>query len=201
MNIPAALEEVCPRHGLKYARELDEAATRYAITTPLRAAHWLGQLAHESGEFKDTRENLNYSAEGLMRTWPTRFPTKAIADQYARDPLKIANFVYAGRMGNGPATSGDGARFIGRGFIQITGRENYQEASRTIYEDDRLIYHPELAEQAEAAALTAGWFWMRRGLNALADSDDIVAITKKINGGILGLEHRKYWVERFKAAL
>lgn len=201
MNIPAALEEVCPRYGLKYARDLEEAAMRYAINTKLRAANWLGTLAHETGEFKDTSENLNYSAEGLMRTWPARFPTKEIANQYARDPLKIANFVYANRMGNGPPHSGDGARFAGKGLVMLTGRSNYQEASRAIFEDDRLVYHPEMAEEPEAAALIAGWFWMRRGLNALADADDIEGITKKINGGLIGLEHRKYWVERFKEAL
>lgn len=200
MNIPAALEEVVPR-AMHYAQPLDEAADRYAITTTLRAAHWLGQLCHESGEFRDLRENLNYSADGLMRTWPSRFPDRSIADAYARKPEKIANFVYANRMGNGDEASGDGWAFRGGGMIQLTGRDNYYLASLTIYEDDRLIRRPELIEYPEAAAFTAGWYWHKNRLNLLADKDDLVGITKKINGGLIGLKDRGEWVRRFKAAL
>lgn len=200
MNIAEAIDEVCP-DGARFSQHLEEAAARFSIDTVLRASHFLGQLAHESGEFRQVRENLNYSAEGLMRTWPSRFPTKEIAARYARDPLRIANYVYSSRLGNGNEFSGDGARFIGRGLIQLTGKENYATASRALFNDDRLIYHPELLEEPEAAALSAGWFWMRRGLNALADADDLEAITKKINGGTIGLKERGYWVERFKEAL
>jgi putative chitinase len=200
MNIAAAIEELCP-HGMKFAQALDEAADRYSITSTLRAAHWLGQLAHESGGFARVVENLNYSADGLMRTWPSRFPTKAIADAYARQPEKIANKVYADRIGNGPEASGDGWRFRGRGLIQLTGKTNYHEASLAIYEDNRLLDRPELVEMPEAAALTAGWFWHRKGLNALADKNDTLAITKKVNGGTHGLADRELWVQKFKEAL
>jgi putative chitinase len=200
MNIAAAIEELCPA-GLKYVQYLEEAAARFNINTRLRAAHWLGQIAHESGEFRQVRENLNYSAEGLMRTWPARFPTKVLADRFAHDPLKIANVVYANRLGNGPETSGDGSRFIGRGLIQITGRANYAEASRAIHGDDRYIYHPEIVEQPEDAALTAGWFWDRNDLNDLADRNDTVGVTKRVNGGTNGLAARELFTERFLGAL
>lgn len=200
MNIAAAMEELCPK-GLRFAQGLEEAAARFEINTLLRAAHWMGQLSHESGGFEHVRENLNYSAEGLMRTWPSRFPTRSIADQYARRPEKIANKVYADRLGNGNESSGDGWRFCGRGLIQLTGRENYAKASRAIFLDDRLIYHPEDAESPEDAPLIAGWFWQSRGLNALADQNDTLAITKKINGGTIGLADRELWVQRFLKAL
>lgn len=200
MNISAALEELCPK-GMRFAQGLQEAAVRYEINTLLRGAHWMGQQAHESGGFEQVRENLNYSAEGLMRTWPTRFLTRALADLYARKPEKIANKVYADRLGNGNENSGDGWRFVGRGLIQLTGRENYAKASRAIYNDDRLIYHPEDAESADDAPLIAGWFWQTRGLNALADRNDTLEITKKINGGVIGLADRELWVEKFLKAL
>ncbi len=200
MNIAAAIEELCPR-GARFAQGMEEAATRYQITTVLRAANWLGQCTHESGQMTQLRENLNYSADGLMRTWPSRFPTKSLAEQYARQPEKIANKVYANRMGNGGEESGDGHKFLGRGLIQLTGRMNYHEASLAIYEDERLVNRPELVEMPEAAALTAGWYWMRKGLNLLADRNDLEGITRKINGGLIGLEDRRLWVERFKAAL
>lgn len=195
-----ALTAVCPA-GEKYGPHLSVAADRFLITTKLRQAHWLGQLAHESGGFRFVRENLNYNAEGLMRVWPSRFQTIENARRYERDPIRTANFVYSDRMGNGNPGSGDGSRFLGRGLIQLTGRANYADASNALFDDDRLVYHPEDVETPEIAALTAGWFWLRRGLNTLADLDDILAITKKINGGTHGLDERWKWVEKFKAAL
>lgn len=200
MMIADSIHLACPK-GARFAMALQEAGDRFQINTKLRVAHWLGQLCHESGEFRLTRENLNYSVDGLQKTWPGRFPTKEIAEQYAHDPVKIANHVYSNRMGNGSELSGDGARFIGRGLVCLTGRGNYAEASLALYDDDRLVRRPELVEEPEAAALTAGWFWMRKGLNLLADLDNLEGITKKINGGLIGLENRRHWVSRFKAVL
>jgi putative chitinase len=142
---------------------------------------------HESGGFKFLRENLNYSAKALMNTWPSRFPDADIAEQYARQPEKIANKVYSGRMGN--TEDGDGAKYIGRGLIQLTGKDNYKAFGEAIGED--LVANPQLVEEPRYAALSAGWFWNKRGLNALADAMDIETLTKRINGGSIGIDDRK----------
>ena len=141
---------------------------------------------HESGGFKFLKENLNYSAQALMRTWPSRFPDIDVAQKYERNPEKIANKVYGGRMGN--TEEGDGAKYIGRGLIQITGKENYENCGVGIGVD--LIANPELLQEPNAAALSAGWFWNKRNLNSLADIMDIVGMTKKINGGAIGIDDR-----------
>jgi putative chitinase len=191
------------------AKVLDDAATRWEINTPLRVAHWMAQMAHESQGFTHMRESLNYAAEALVARFRGRI-SETDAFKYGRTPehpadqMEIANKIYGGEWGRinlGNTQPGDGWRYIGRGLIQLTGKENYATASRALFNDDRLIYHPELLEEPEAAALSAGWFWSKRGLNALADADDLEAITKKINGGLIGLDHRKYFVERFKEAL
>ena len=171
----------------KWLAPLEEAFAKYDISTPLRQAAFIGQCAHESNNFKVLQENLNYSAEGLMKTWPSRFPTKEIADQYARQPVKIAGKVYNGRMGN--TSEEEAAKYFGRGLIQLTGKENYDNCGKGIGVD--LISQPDLLVQPNYAALSAGWFWNKKGLNALADTKDYDTMTKRINGGLIGLDDRK----------
>jgi putative chitinase len=170
----------------KWLAPLEETFAKYDISTPVRQAAFIGQCAHESGNFKTLQENLNYSAEGLMKTWPSRFPNKAIADQYARQPAKIAGKVYNGRLGN--TSEEEAAKYLGRGLIQLTGKENYDHCGLGIGVD--LLSNPALLLEPRYAALSAGWFWNKKGLNALADAGDAVTITKRINGGALGLDDR-----------
>jgi putative chitinase len=171
----------------KWLGPLEEAFAKYDITTPIRQASFIGQCAHESGNFKILQENLNYSAEGLMKTWPSRFPTKEVADQYARQPAKIASKVYNGRLGN--TSEEEAAKYLGRGLIQLTGKENYEHCGSGIGAD--LLADPELLLDPRYACLSAGWFWNKKGLNALADAKDYETITKRINGGLIGLDDRK----------
>jgi putative chitinase len=175
----------------KWLEPLLETFEKYDISTPKRQAYFIGQCMHESGGFKQLKENLNYSAKGLMATWPSRFPDIDTAEKYERNPEKIANKVYSGRMGN--TEDGDGAKYIGRGLIQLTGKENYANCGNAIGVD--LVANPDLLSTPKYAALSAGWFWNRRGLNALADADDIDTITKRINGGLIGIADRKAKVE------
>jgi putative chitinase len=170
----------------KWFEPLQETFEKYQINTPKRQACFIGQCMHESGGFKFLRENLNYSAKALMATWPSRFPDIDMAEKYERQPEKIANKVYSGRMGN--TEDGDGAKFIGRGLIQLTGKDNYKAFGEAIGED--LVANPQLVEQPRYAALSAGWFWNKRGLNALADDMDITTLTVRINGGKIGIEDR-----------
>jgi len=132
------------------------------------------------------QENLNYSAEGLMKTWPSRFPTKEIASQYARQPAKIAGKVYNGRLGN--TSEEEASKFLGRGLIQLTGKENYERCGASISVD--LVNNPDLLLDPKYAALSAGWFWNKKGLNELADAQEHGQITKRINGGLIGLDDR-----------
>jgi putative chitinase len=171
----------------KWLGPLEEVFAKYEINTPVRQACFMGQCAHESGNFKTLQENLNYSAEGLMKTWPSRFPTKEMADQYARQPAKIAGKVYNGRLGN--TSEEEAAQYLGRGLIQLTGKENYGNCGLGIGVD--LLADPTLLLDPRYAALSAGWFWNKKGLNALADSSDIETMTKRINGGLIGLDDRK----------
>jgi putative chitinase len=171
----------------KWFEPLQETFEKYQINTPKRQACFIGQCMHESGGFKFLRENLNYSARALMNTWPSRFPDADIAEKYARQPEMIANKVYGGRMGN--TEDGDGAKFIGRGLIQLTGKDNYMAFGDAIGED--LVANPQLVEEPRYAALSAGWFWNKRGLNTLADAMDIETLTKRINGGNIGIDDRK----------
>jgi len=172
----------------EWLEPLIEVFHRYQINTPLRMAAFIGQCAHESGNFKVLQENLNYSAEGLCRVWPSRFPTLESAMPYARNPDKIADKVYGGRMGNGTEETGEGGLYKGRGLIQLTGKDNYRMASDALGED--LVSSPDLVCGPKYAALTAGWFWNKRGLNVEADKKDYTAMTKKINGGVIGLDDR-----------
>ena len=171
----------------KWLQPLEDTFAKYDINTPERQAAFIGQCAHESGNFKTLQENLNYSAEGLMKTWPSRFTTKEIADQYARQPAKIAGKVYNGRLGNG--SEEEAAKYLGRGLIQLTGRENYANCGTAIGVD--LIGNPNLLTEPKYAAISAGWFWNKKGLNALADAQDYDTMTKRINGGLIGLDDRK----------
>lgn len=185
---------------------LDEAMERFAITTAPRMAAFLAQVTHESGEFRRMVENLNYSAARLMVVWPKRFPTVASAKPYERQPEKLANYVYANRLGNGDVASGDGWLFRGRGLIQLTGRGNYRSCGAAL--GLPLESEPERLETPEVAAFAAAQFWHSRGCNELADDTntdnddtDFVTITRLINGGVTGLdERRKYWA-RAKVAL
>ena len=171
----------------KWLGPLEETFAKYDISTPKRQACFIGQCSHESGNFKTLQENLNYSAEGLMKTWPSRFPTKEVADQYARQPAKIAGKVYNGRLGN--SSEEEASKFLGRGLIQLTGKENYEHCGSSLGVD--LLSNPNLLSDPKYAALSAGWFWGKRGLNSLADASDLETMTKRINGGLLGLDDRK----------
>ena len=162
---------------------------RFDISNPLRQAAFIGQAGHESGNFKMLNENLNYRAETLMKVWPKRFPTLEFAKQYERDPKKIANSVYANRMGNRDEASGDGFRFRGRGLFQTTGHAGYYHAGQALGED--FVMQPDLVATPQYAALTAGWFWATHKLNQYADVRDYKMMTKKINGGFIGLADRE----------
>jgi len=170
----------------KWLDPLNSTFDKYEINTPKRQAGFIGQCQHESGNFKTLEENLHYSAASLMRVWPSRFPDQATADQYANNPEKIANKVYAGRMGN--TEDGDGWKYHGRGVIQLTGKDNYMFCGQAIKLD--LINNPDLLLEPMNAMLSAGWFWNKRGLNAAADVSGWEEITRKINGGVLGLDDR-----------
>jgi putative chitinase len=172
----------------KWVGPLNETFERFGILTPRQQAAFLGQCGHECGNFRILEENLNYRAETLMRIWPKRFPTLEIANQYARQPKKIANKVYADRMGNRDEASGDGFRFRGRGCIQLTGSANYFHAGKALGVD--FIMEPDLVATPQYAALTAGFFWHTQKLNAIAETGNNLALTKKINGGTIGLNDR-----------
>lgn len=167
----------------------------YQITTPLRIAHFMAQIEHESG-LKPISENLNYSALGLSKTFKKYFTSIESANNYARNPILIANKVYANRMGNGNEQSGDGWNFRGRGFIQITGKDNYLVMSKDTRID--FLNNPDLLLQEPNALISALWFWSKNKLNNFSDKDDVTTITKKINGGLNGFEHRKELLTKWK---
>jgi putative chitinase len=171
---------------VKWLEPLKNAFSKYDISTPLRQAAFIGQCQHESGNFKTLEENLHYSANALMRVWPSRFPDMDTANKFANNPEKIANKVYAGRMGN--TGDGEGWKYHGRGLIQLTGKDNYKNCSNSLGLD--LLGSPEKLLEPQYAALSAGWFWSKHGLNELADAQEHGMITKRINGGTLGLDDR-----------
>ena len=172
-------------------------AVHFGIDTDKRVAMYLAEVFHESGNLRYREENLNYSADGLLKTWPSRF-TKEKAQLYAHKPEKIANYVYASRMGNGNEASGDGWRFRGRAFIGITGRDNYQKYADSEWCVGDLMKNPDMLSQFPENQKASMWFWMTKGLNELADKDDILAITKKVNGGYNHLAQRQFFYRRFK---
>jgi len=184
------LKQMIP--GNAYVAEWYEALCKilpdYEINTPQRVAAFVAQCAHESGNFRLLKENLNYRAESLMRTWPRHFPTMEIAKQYEKKPEKIANRAYANRMGNGDEASGDGWRYLGRGLIQLTGKDNYGWFAESI--ETPLEEIPEFLGTFEGSVQSACWFWETNNLNREADAGDIKTMTRKINGGFIGLEDR-----------
>lgn len=169
---------------------------KFGLTTGLRLAHFLAQAGHESGGFKVTNENLNYSAKGLQGIFKKYFPSEALALDYAKKPQKIANRVYGGRMGNGNEASGDGFKFRGRGYIQLTGRDNYTSFGKSI--GVSIEETPDLVA-TEYALASAAWFWSKNGLNKIADTGatdaSVTMITKRVNGGTIGLADR---IKHFK---
>jgi putative chitinase len=175
---------------------IPDTAAKFQINTPLRLAHFLAQCGHESGGFRATQENLNYSAKGLAGIFKKYFPTEASAAPYARNPQKIASKVYGGRMGNGPESTGEGYKFRGRGYIQLTGKENYTAFGKSIGED--MVANPDKVA-SQYALLSAAWFFSKNGLHKMADegaSDLVVTkITKRVNGGTIGLPDR---IKHFK---
>ena len=179
-----------------WADALAPAFQKYEIETPDRIASFLAQTGYESGQYNRIEENLNYStAARLTKVWPKRFPDEASAMPYVNNPQGLANLVYANRMGNGDAQSNDGFRYRGRGIIQLTGRSNYDSAGDAM--GVNLLETPELLSDPKWAALSAGWYWQSRGLNELADDrthdddlEDFAWITRRINGGLVGLKDR-----------
>ncbi len=187
------LKQLLPKNPYidHWHRALSQLLPDYGINTPQRIAAFVAQCAHESGGFTTLKENLNYRWETLRRLFPKYFPTDDLAKAYANMPNKqeaIANKIYASRMGNGPEESGDGYRFCGRGLIQLTGRDNY-----TFFAGSLGITVEEASEYLqtfEGAAQSACWFWETNNLNQWADKGDIVTLTKRINGGTIGLDDR-----------
>lgn len=171
----------------KWLDPLNETLTKYQINTPQRIASFIGQCQHESGNFQLLQENLNYSADALMRIWGSRFPTKEEADKYHRNPEKIANKVYGGRMGN--TEDGDGWKYRGRGIKQLTGKENYRNCGNGLGVD--LVANPDLLLEPKYACLSAGWFWNKHNLNEIADKQEYETMTRRINGGLIGFDDRK----------
>lgn len=211
----AQLKQMIPRNP--YVKEWHEALAQpqeelggstllddYDINTPKRIAAFVAQCAHESGGFTALKENLNYKWETLRRLFPKYFSTDELAKEYASKPNRqeaIANRIYAGRMGNGDESSGDGWRFCGRGLIQLTGRSNYQAFADSIEVDGRpleITEVPDYLATFEGAAQSACWFWETNKLNQWADAGDILALTKRINGGTIGLNDR---IKHYKHAL
>ena len=174
--------------GEQWVDPLNETFSRFDISNPVRQASFIGQASHESGNFKTLEENLFYRAETLMRVWPKRFPSLEFARQYEKNPKKIANSVYSSRMGNRDEASGDGYRFRGRGLFQLTGHSNYFHAGKALGED--FVMNPDLVATPRYATLTAAFFWQTHKLNDYADARDYLTMTKKINGGTIGLQDR-----------
>jgi putative chitinase len=176
--------------------QIPDTAKKFNITTPLRLAHFLAQCGHESAGFKAVQENLNYSAKGLLGIFKKYFPTQTLAEQYERNPQKIASKVYGGRMGNGPESTGEGFKFRGRGYIQLTGKQNYTNFAKFIGEDT--VANPDLVATKYPLA-SAAFFFNSNGLWSICDkgSDDatVTAVTKRVNGGVIGLSDR---IKHFK---
>ena len=176
--------------------QIPDTATKFELNTPLRLAHFLAQAGHESGGFKAVNENLNYGAKGLLGIFKKYFPTEQKALLYERKPEKIANLVYGGRMGNGPEISGEGYKFRGRGYIQLTGKDNYTAFDAVVAEN--IIETPDLVA-TKYPLMSAAWFFHKNGLHKIADegaTDEVVTkVTKRVNGGTIGLPDR---IKHFK---
>ena len=178
----------------RYLRDLNTLLPRYNIDTPLRVAHFMAQVLHESGMMRHTKENMNYSASALRRVFRKYFSSDR-AKRYARQPSKIGNRVYANRMGNGDEASGEGYRYRGRGLIQLTGKSNYQKFASWIGED--VVSFPETVADRHAVA-SAVFYWTTNNLNKYADRDNVKKVTKRINGGYNGLDDRRNLLRKAK---
>ena len=178
---------------------LNETFQRFGLDIAEEQACFLGQFSYESNHFKDLSENLNYRSETLMKLWPKRFPGIELANSYAHQPEKIANFIYANRMGNRDEASGDGWRFRGSGLCQLTGHDNFYHAGKALGVD--LVANPDLARTPKYAAATAGWFWQAHGCDKYANAKDYNGLTKVINGGLFGAEQRIVVMKQAEAVL
>jgi len=182
--------------------QIPDTAAKFNITNPLRLAHFLAQCGHESGGWKATSENLNYSSKGLMGIFKKYFPTLALAEQYARKPIAIASRVYGGRMGNGAEPTQDGYKFRGRGYIQLTGKSNYAAFSKDTGLD--VVANPDLVA-TKYPLLSAAWFFSKNGLFAIADTGStpevVEKITRRVNGGTIGLDDRLKHFNEYYALL
>ena len=182
--------------------QLPDTIAKFELNTPLRLAHFLAQAGHESGGFKAVNENLNYGAKGLLGIFKKYFPTPEKAALYERKPEKIANLVYGGRMGNGPEASGEGYKFRGRGYIQLTGKDNYKAFDAVVPEN--LLETPDLVA-TKYPLLSAAWFFHKNGLHKIADqgaTDAVVtSVTKRVNGGTIGLADRIKHFKEYHALL
>lgn len=185
------LSQIIGKQAPTWVGLLNHYLKHYDIWTRLRVSGFIAQCAHESAGFTILEENLNYSQQGLRKVFPKYFPDDAIAFRYARQPVWIASKVYGGRMGNGAESTQDGYNYRGRGLIQLTGKDNYRLFSMYLFEDDRLLQNPNFVSTPEGAIQSACWFWTKNKLNLIADDDNIEKMTKVINGGTIGLEHRK----------
>lgn len=191
---------IAPRtqpHYKQAFRLAPEVFPSFEIATPLRAQHFLAQVLHETGGLTVEIENLNYRVARLMQVWPSRFPSLAMAREYANQPQKLANYVYRGRLGN--IMPDDGWTFRGRGLLQITGRENYTIVGREL--GIPLVHDPELALDPFYALAVAACIWKLRGCNVAADNDDLQAVTRRINGGLVGLAERNVWLIRARTVV
>lgn len=185
------IKQICPRNKNveQLTQSLNDVLPKYDINTRDRIAYFISQTIHESAQYTILVEGLNYSAQGLMKTWPKRFPSLAVATPYARNQEKIANKVYADRMGNGSESSGDGWKYRGRGAIMLTGKDNYSRFAKSIDKslDETVAY----CTTIEGSLAAGCWFWTVNKLNRFADSADFTGLTKAINGGIIGINERK----------
>lgn len=191
----------------EFVRVFNEWNEKFGINTPARVTHFVSQLFAESGALAKTEENLNYSADRLLQVFP-RYFTRANVNDYARKPEKIANRVYANRMGNGNEASGDGWKYRGRGLIMITGKQNYQSYQSSEFCTGNLMGHPEWLSKSPGHTKSAMWFWWKNRLNAIADEDKgqrvldgeniVTRITLKVNGGLNGIADRKYYYRKFR---
>ena len=198
------LQKVCPKTKKeileKFVDPLNEIGPKYGLfDNHERVACFIAQVAHESGSFNYMEENLNYSAKGLLGVFKKYFPTEELAKQYERQPEKIASRVYANRMGNGSEESKEGFKFKGRGLIQLTGKDNYTKFAKAMEMslDDAVEY----LKTVKGAVESAAWFWGANKLNDLCDKNDFITLTKRINGGTIGLEDRKHHYDIVKEAL
>lgn len=205
---PELLQKFAPKLGAANAAILVEILNKSEVNTPLRQAHFLAQAAHESLLFSITKENLNYSAAGLKAIFPKYFQTDAIRAQYARKPEAIANRAYANRMGNGPEASGDGWKYRGRGYFQLTGKNNYEKFSKDTYGDTRILLNPDVVAEPADAMKSSLWYWKNNNLSNWADKDNVTALSKAINLGNPhsnatphGLEDRKKYLAKAKSLL